>query len=372
MTSLPLFKKTARTRDYLSPFNESGVQRSREKCKYRKDYIVRVPENLLDVHWEEYKTKYNKKYQSRFHERSALSTWRSNMKRVAGHNQEYLAGKQAYTLHLNHFGDWSIFSYIKQLLKLIRTLPLFDPAEDRRRTTYRNTFDTRLPERVDWREKGFRPRLEEQFHCGACYAFAITHAVQAQVYKRHGDWRELSPQQIVDCSFKDGNFGCDGGSLQAALRYVARDGLIRETYYPYIGQRGACHYNSESVSARVRRWSSLPPGDEAAMERALATLGPLAVAVNAAPFTFQLYRYRGGTELRLKLILIPDQRSGIYDDPFCVSWHLNHAMLLVGYTPEYWILLNWWGEQWGENGYMRIKRGLNICGVANMATYVEL
>lgn len=40
----------------------------------------------------------------------------------------------------------------------------------------------------------------------------------------------------MDCSFKDGNFGCDGGSLQAALRYVARDGLIRETYYPYIGQ----------------------------------------------------------------------------------------------------------------------------------------
>lgn len=35
----------------------------------------------------------------------------------------------------------------------------------------------------------------------------------------------------------------------------------------------------------------LPLGDEAAMERALATIGPLAVAVNAAPFTFQLYRY---------------------------------------------------------------------------------
>lgn len=46
-------------------------------------------------------------------------------------------------------------------------------------------------------------------------------------------------------------------------------------------------------------------------------------------------------------------RSGIYDDPFCLPWHLNHAMLLVGYTPEYWILLNWWGKGWGEDGYMR-------------------
>lgn len=44
------------------------------------------------------------------------------------------------------------------------------------------------------------------------------------------------------------------------------------------------------VRARARRWATLPAGDEAAIERTLATIGPLAVAVNAAPFTFQLYR----------------------------------------------------------------------------------
>jgi cathepsin L len=46
-------------------------------------------------------------------------------------------------------------------------------------------------------------------------------------------------------------------------------------------------------------------------------------------------------------------------------------MLLVGYTPDYWILKNWWGN-WGEKGYMRMKRGVNMCGIANYAGYVIL
>lgn len=47
-----------------------------------------------------------------------------------------------------------------------------------------------------------------------------------------------SPQQIVDCSYTDGNMGCDGGSLRAALRYVTREGLTSELHYPYIGKVG--------------------------------------------------------------------------------------------------------------------------------------
>lgn len=54
-------------------------------------------------------------------------------------------------------------------------------------------------------------------------------------------------------------------------------------------QRGRCHYNSRHIRVRARRWAMLPK-DENAIELALATIGPLAVAVNAAPLTFQLYR----------------------------------------------------------------------------------
>lgn len=64
--------------------------------------------------------------------------------------------------------------------------------------------------------------------------------------------------------------------------------------------------------------------------------------------------------------------SGIYDDATCSSDLVNHAMLIVGYTPDYWILKNWWGVSWGEDGYMRLKKGKNRCGVANYAAYAKV
>lgn len=35
---------------------------------------------------------------------------------------------------------------------------------------------------------------------------------------------------------------------------------------------------------------------------------------------------------------------------------IDHAVLLVGYTPEAWIAKNSWGTDFGENGYIYISR----------------
>ncbi|KAJ0171157.1 hypothetical protein K1T71_013356 [Dendrolimus kikuchii] len=354
--SLNFFEKTERYGEYLKYRNISDCNRSRDTTDMKNHVLngLLIHDDLPETHWNEYKSVHKKVYPTTHHETLAQKKWQENLRKVSKHNRDYLAGVHSYSLHLNHLGDMDVNQYIRKALKLINTIPLFDPAEDKRKTAYHKSLKCSIPTRIDWRAKGYNPKLEEQWRCGACYAFAVTHALQAQLYKRHGDWRELSPQEIVDCSIKDGNMGCEGGSLIGALRYAARDGLIMENHYPYIGKKGFCKYRKDLVKVKPRRWATLNPGDEAAMERILATVGPIAVGVNASPYTFQLYR------------------SGIYDDPFCTPWELNHAMLLVGYTPQYWILLNWWGKNWGEHGYMRIRRGLNRCGISNIPTYVEL
>ncbi|XP_048000259.1 procathepsin L-like [Leguminivora glycinivorella] len=355
--AISFFHKTDNYGEFLKTVNVSGCGDGEYSASYVKEHIVDgllTNHNVPESHWHEYKAVYNKEFESPHHETAALQKWRQNLRRVASHNQGYVSGKHSYSVHLNHFGDLAPVEYAAKILKLKETPHLFDPAHDPFRRDFHKHIHKRAPRQVDWRAAGFKPAREQQYKCGACYAFAVAHALQAQLYKRHGDWSELSPQQIIDCSYPDGNEGCDGGSLNAAMRYVAREGLIMEKFYPYKGKKGRCHYSRLLVRARPRRWALLPPGDEDAMELALAAIGPLAVAVNAAPFTFQLYK------------------GGVYDDLFCTPWHLNHAMLLVGYTQEYWILLNWWGKNWGEDGYMRIRRGFNRCGVANMAAYVQL
>ncbi|RWR97391.1 KDEL-tailed cysteine endopeptidase CEP1-like protein [Cinnamomum micranthum f. kanehirae] len=58
---------------------------------------------------------------------------------------------------------------------------------------------------------------------------------------------------------------------------------------------------------------------------------------------------------------------------------LSHdGVLVVGYATDrdgakYWIIKNSWGtKKWGEQGYMRLQRGVGekgLCGIAAVASY---
>jgi len=45
----------------------------------------------------------------------------------------------------------------------------------------------------------------------------------------------------------------------------------------------------------------------------------------------------------------------------------GHAVKVIGYGEEngvkYWMVANSWNENWGENGFFRILRGNNECGI---------
>ena len=67
--------------------------------------------------------------------------------------------------------------------------------------------------------------------------------------------------------------------------------------------------------------------------------------------------------------------KGIFDSTTCPTDpdHLNHGVAVVGFdsTAKYWIVRNSWGPSWGEQGYIRMAMGKNLCGLSDAASYPQ-
>ena len=67
---------------------------------------------------------------------------------------------------------------------------------------------------------------------------------------------------------------------------------------------------------------------------------------------------------------LPDHCSIFFNPP---PNSLPHSLTVIGYGEEsdgtlFWKMKNSWGTDWGENGFLRIARGLGHCGVGSMFT----
>ena len=54
----------------------------------------------------------------------------------------------------------------------------------------------------------------------------------------------------------------------------------------------------------------------------------------------------------------------------CTTSKQDHAVAVVGYGTtngeDYWLIKNSWGSDWGEGGFIRLKRGVGMCGVGEV------
>lgn len=200
-----------------------------------------------------------------------------------------------------------------------------------------------LPESVDWRDKKVVTPTKDQGGCGSCWAFSATEVIESHVAIATGSLLELAPQQMVSCAPNPddcgGTGGCQGSVQWLGFNYTIQAGISLEKDYPYTARTGTCQESKIKPAATVTGYVRLPANNYTVLMNAVATLGPIAISVDAGWMTYS---------------------SGVYKGQ-CGS-EIDHAVVLVGYgvdkltKDKYYLVRNSWGSSWGEGGYIRQLR----------------
>jgi len=209
------------------------------------------------------------------------------------------------------------------------------------------------PVNYNWADHGVVTGVYNQAQCGSCWAFSATETIESYLALAGHGLHSLSMEQIVECDTT--SYGCNGGWTIHAYQYVQRAGGI-DSYseYPYTsgdGVTGACRSNLNKHQAKVNSYRQL--NGENGIHAQASTAGPVSVCVDAASWQFY--------------------HSGVLST---CGQQIDHCVQLTGYANygragSHWIVRNSWGTGWGQNGYIYIATGRNLCAIGDMATVVQ-
>jgi cathepsin L len=194
-----------------------------------------------------------------------------------------------------------------------------------------------IPATFDARDKGWISAPRNQGSCGSCWTFSTMSAIEAGYAKRYGTPVDLAEQQLVDCGKRDWytnaiEDGCEGGWMPSAFEYLINNGgAVKEYLYPYAGIFQTCQNKKGEVG--VSDWVQIDQDDNS-IKNAILTYGSLAIAVDADEW----FSYGSG--------VFHAKQVG----------DINHAVNLIGWGADYWLVRNSWGSDWGEKGTIRLAK----------------
>ena len=188
--------------------------------------------------------------------------------------------------------------------------------------------------------------IRNQADCGSCWAFSASEVLADRICidSNAATTVVLSPQWLVSCDST--NYGCGGGMLPAAWKYMQTHGIPLDSCDPYTSgdndESGSCAANCSTFYKSTAATSYSTPS---AIQAGILAGGPVQTAFTVyqdfMSYKSGVYVHKTGSELG------------------------GHAVKIIGWgvsgSQNYWIVANSWGTDWGLNGFFWIQWGQ--CGI---------
>ncbi|NP_001281168.1 cathepsin B isoform X2 [Cynoglossus semilaevis] len=247
------------------------------------------------------------------------------------------------------------------------------------------TADVQLPvdfdARVQWPQCPTLKEVRDQGSCGSCWAFGAAEAISDRLCIHSNGLMnvEISAEDLLSCCDSCG-MGCNGGYPSAAWEFWTTDGLVSGGLYDsHIGCRP---YSIAPCEHHVN--GSRPPctgegGDTPQCTKKCEAgytpgytqdkhYGKLSYSVDDSEKEIQLEIYKNGP-VEGAFTVYEDfllYKTGVYQH-VTGSAVGGHAIKVLGWGEEngtpYWLCANSWNTDWGDNGFFKILRGSDHCGI---------